>query len=364
MSSLLIGLLIIFVLLPVVILAGTLLIGTIYYLVSAEQESQHAWRTFATKNNLNCQTFLGLSPTLRVVGEYRNHQFELTSSSRNVSLYSFIYDDQATTKITLETNQLLSADNTFKRPVLSIETAIDYLQMGFNEGEAPVLQIHPVTNLIVFEELGVVTDIDRLQYLFNWLADLADEYANIIAVGGELVPSLVVMMNSGTKLERQLAWYLTAAIGSSTQRELQKQVKQLLCINCYARCSDHKVSMMWPHITTYYGCRICHQSRQFYRCKRSIAVLDEQMQIDVAQEDETLLINWLIWRKPCDFGAIRIIDATDEDVERFVVQMSNDVDVVRRERLSKILCRVSATHTLSENTMRILERTFENVKIA
>jgi hypothetical protein len=53
-----------------------------------------------------------------------------------------------------------------------------------------------------------------------------------------------------------------------------------------------------------------------------------------------------------------IIHASDEEVERFAVQVGNDTDPVRQACYPKMICILNPANDLSENTRRILVRTF------
>jgi hypothetical protein len=93
-----------------------------------------------------------------------------------------------------------------------------------------------------------------------------------------------------------------------------------------------------------------------------VAVLDASWGKVQAEEDGLLQVNWLIHRTLFDFDWIKIIQATDEDVERFAVQVGNDTDPFRKPRYHQIPCRVRSGCQLSENTMRILDRMFGQVE--
>ena len=79
--------------------------------------------------------------------------------------------------------------------------------------------------------------------------------------------------------------------------------------------------------------------------------------------DDMLEVNWLKRRKLFDFDGVKIIRATDEDVERFAIQVGNDTDVTRVWKYKQMDCLVFAGSELSENTMRILRRMFGQVNI-
>jgi hypothetical protein len=65
-----------------------------------------------------------------------------------------------------------------------------------------------------------------------------------------------------------------------------------------------------------------------------------------------------------DFDAIEIVRASDEDVERFAVQVGNDTDSVRHPRYKGMQCAMSSECHLSENTVRILQCMFGQVVVA
>ena len=46
-----------------------------------------------------------------------------------------------------------------------------------------------------------------------------------------------------------------------------------------------------------------------------------------------LRVNWLTYFQPFDFVQVEIHNASDEDVERFAVQMGNDTDPIRQAGL-------------------------------
>jgi hypothetical protein len=81
----------------------------------------------------------------------------------------------------------------------------------------------------------------------------------------------------------------------------------------------------------------------------------------VVQQD-IVQVNWLARRSLFDFNEVMIIQATDEEVERFAVQVGNDTDPYRRTRYKQMLCMVSTACSLSPNTLRILQHTFGRVE--
>ena len=80
-------------------------------------------------------------------------------------------------------------------------------------------------------------------------------------------------------------------------------------------------------------------------------------------QDGVLYVNWLQHRSLFDFDRVEIIQATDEEIERFVVQVGNDTDLVRQIRYPQMRCQVSPDCHLSENTLRVLRTRFGEVTV-
>jgi len=89
-----------------------------------------------------------------------------------------------------------------------------------------------------------------------------------------------------------------------------------------------------------------------------VALLDQAAPAGPVEENGLIRINWLARRELFDFDAVEIRNATDEAVERFVVQIGNDTDEWRRPRYGGLDCTVAAGCRLSENTLRLLRKQF------
>jgi hypothetical protein len=131
-----------------------------------------------------------------------------------------------------------------------------------------------------------------------------------------------------------------------------------MCSRCLARCGAHLVTIADQEIT-YYGCRICQQGRELWQGV-VIAVLDADMAEEVKQA-EGWRINWLSRRDLFDFDRVEIVQATDEEVERFAVQVGNDTDPWRQPCYATMPCIIGPACRLSENTLRILKNTFGTI---
>lgn len=141
--------------------------------------------------------------------------------------------------------------------------------------------------------------------------------------------------------------------------------EMILYLHCFTRFDAYKVRLggwLDSETFTYYGCRTCHQSREFFE-GWVVALLDNTLAQEQFQHNGVLRVNWLSRRALFDFDEVEIVQATDEDVERFAVQVGNDTDSLRKPRYQQMRCVVSADCGLSENTHRILQRMFGSVEL-
>jgi hypothetical protein len=58
---------------------------------------------------------------------------------------------------------------------------------------------------------------------------------------------------------------------------------------------------------------------------------------------------------------IKIVAASDEQIERFVIAINNDTDEDRRRRYSRLVCLVDR-HSPSAHTLSMLRGTFASVR--
>jgi hypothetical protein len=201
--------------------------------------------------------------------------------------------------------------------------------------------------------------------LFN-SPDWQDRFAArkaLVSRGGEVTGALQAVAADRLNPLWQTAIWLLTAIEQETANAYAWRVNDTLCPHCLARYSPRLVDFPWGIDFTYYGCRECGQSREFLLVPRGVvAVLDNAWSEQQTHQDGLLRVNWLVWRNLFDFDWIEIVQATDEDVERFAVQIGNDTDPTRRGRYQEIPCYIAPSCHLSENTLRILRRMFGQVE--
>jgi HEAT repeat protein len=100
-----------------------------------------------------------------------------------------------------------------------------------------------------------------------------------------------------------------------------------------------------------------------FAVREIIALLDAEMEEEFVCNDGVAKINWLTRGALFDFDRVEIVKASDDDVERFCLQVENDKDNFRNRRYRTMICLVSPQCHLIENTMRILRTTFGEVVV-
>ena len=194
----------------------------------------------------------------------------------------------------------------------------------------------------------------------KWEKRFVARYA-LITLGGEVVELLRDIVINGIFPLRQTALWLLQSIERETTIRLTKQMARPLCARCLLRCKDYLISIS-PEISfIYHGCRGCRQTRDILDGE-VVAILDTTtIHEERTQIDNQVRVNWLARRILFDFDRIEIIRASDEDVERFAVQIGNDTDPFRKPRYEQMYCLIGPECHLSENTLRILQHTFGEV---
>lgn len=181
--------------------------------------------------------------------------------------------------------------------------------------------------------------------------------------GGEAVTPLVILFQTGVPEIRPIAHWLLESIGQETEARLAKEADTLLCSDCVVHCYRFEIELPEQKPIAYYGCRLCHQSLDFDIWPGGVvAVLDRTSHKAKIQANDHIRVNWLRHRTLFDFDRVEIIQATDEEVERFTLQVGNDTDQLRASRYQEMGCTLSPNCKLSENTIRILEHVFGYVK--
>ncbi len=220
----------------------------------------------------------------------------------------------------------------------------------------------------------LIKNTDEFLPIIEQLIELIEICHDVRKIGSEAIAPLL-----RARKNKQFIWQIIKDITGETKLRIKPKMSLLLCKKCLTFCSSHKVTLRLSFELTkrkyyYYGCRICRQSRDFIE-GRSIAVIDNLMTQDritykfrqhtqhtnrkwsVLQNE--ISVNWLAFRKPFDFHEVRIVQASDREVEEFLMQVGNDTDEFRQSRYKGMPCIVTSGCKLSGNTFRILKHTFK-----
>lgn len=329
-----------------------------------------AWKQFATSNKLTLNPG-NFFKKASVSGKFQDYNLKLDTFLKfSIVLNSTILtkgkgkrDYNPYTRIVLSINSqkqtTVSKNHSTPHDIIEMFKAAGIANIHL-KGAIVARENHPG---IYYEQEGIEVDEYYLQTLAEGLSSIANVYSTLLARGGVMVPALQKTLTLGADNLQPLIIQLLYDIGQETIQQMGQQPSKFLCPDCLVRFAIQEIHLPQHNIRIKYcGCRVCCQSK-VYRQGRVEAILDKQMTSEQLQNGLVLQTNWLIRRKLFDFDTIKIINATNEDVERFTIQVGNDTDIVRVRRYKEMLCIVHIDCQLSENTMRILKRMFGKVKI-
>lgn len=334
---------------------------------------KYYWEIFAKKHQLHFVVGRYLERT-KIFGKLRGYDFLLTG-----------YTPQVNPQIRPKTivAVVILSDFTVADPnwLLNRKSMVTFEQLHHIlqtlEDTSGLISLGQKFPQVVYEREFWVTGYPEKE-LFNQhelerLYQLIEAYPNLVAFGGKMIPHLAKITYQSKHPLRETVSHLLPIIASTTLH-LEEQQDQLLCKNCLTQCSLHKATYLeykpWANIfaripkpgrefhIAYYGCRVCHQSQDFYQADQVVAVLNNQVDNLVLQEKPILRINWIVHNTLFDFDTVEIIQATNQQVERFAVQIGNDLDSIRAGRYKKMSYMLSSNCQLSENTERILSQIF------
>ena len=318
---------------------------------------QHPWAAVAKAYNLQFKSYpLDLLERVsRLVGYHRGYYLQLEyRSSSNLTRLILSVEDEA-----------LRLDHAIdiQRPITEAVMLKLIAPAGLPEALKGNIRSFYNGFEFYYEQSGQETETDYLQTLLDLVCDIADAYPKIVALGGETIPALQRLASRRPWLQVVITQWVET-IGRETKERLSTQAAQLLCPQCFVYCAPHQVPLQVGPSITYYGCRNCGQSNKFLDFKGQIvAVLDDKTDVTQWFQNDRLYINWSRHRQQFDFDEVEIMWATDEDVERFVVQAGNVTDPERQSGYKQMGCVVSSESRLPANAMHILQKTFGRVEV-
>jgi hypothetical protein len=311
------------------------------------------WQAIAQSHQLHFTLSQPVAGAL-ISGRYRGYELQLVAYWEDQSEYR-----KPRTRLILtdrDRNSLLQQAAPLSRQKL--EELFNPVRLEFLAGGQ--YQVLEYGQRLIYRQAGFETRPEHLQFMLDTLSELLAAYAQIVALGGEMVPFLETIL---AEKEHPLRPVVTQLLQDTTATtlHLRDHLSQLVCKRCIVRAHAHDVNLPGLKFVVYYGCRACRQSHEFFQVKQVVAVLDSGMPGEPVEQEDVLRVNWLSRRRLFDFDKVEIIQASDEEVERFVIQVGNDTDEVRKARYQEMRCLVSSGCSLSENTQRILQRTFRQV---
>ena len=242
---------------------------------------------------------------------------------------------------------------------LEVENALRQVDLGPPEKSwAKVLAFLDQPHQATYSISELISQLQSLDWQERFIA------AHMLVVtGGEAVDELYALATKITSPLHKKAFRLLQAIAQETTHRLARPTQTHLCPLCLTRCGRHSVVVDTMEIT-FYGCRTCRQSREFFTGE-VVAVLNSGSYEAVPQQvADDVWVNWLSRRELFDFDRVEIVQATDEEVERFAVQVGNDTDPGRVVHYEQMVCVVQRSCHLSPNSRRILGRIFGEVRDA
>ena len=320
---------------------------------AGNEEAPRSWQTIAQAHNF--KFIPGKWPETTIIsGLYHGYTLGL-SAFRNTYPGGVIH-----TRLVLASDAPQVA-KTYPTPKQALRLMNQISQtLGTDELSHMIGTIKGNGQKITYEQPGVETRAKRLIYLFDSFKALLDAYPYLAELGGETIVVLKQVATDKTHKLNALVSQWLEDIAHQTQY-LQNQPSRQVCQLCLTPVTTHQVNLSRLNRITFFGCRECFQSRDFYEVDHIVAILDTSMG-ETSQIGNTLRVNWLTHSTLFDFDSVEIIRATDEMVERFMVQLGNDTDPERAPSYKQMDCIIASDCHLSENTLRILNKTFGRVE--
>lgn len=328
----------------------------IFYLfhLRAEKNKLASWQILTKANGLSFVPGPFERGGIRIAGNYRDHHLRLETTRKSDTNTRIVLSPKHIAN--LPTSRQVA--DTANDQILAEEVITLFDRAG--QGSKLKGQIKTTANntVLTYEQVGFEKDAQYLQRLFDLLSDLADTYPKVMILGGKIISALQAIAINRKHILQQVVIQWLQDIEQETTNRIRDQASHMICPICLTCCTAYEIALNRRKRIKYYGCRKCSQSREFFTGK-VIAVLDNTMIAEKYQSDDsTLRVNWLIRRGLFDFDEIEIVRATDEEVERFAVQVGNDTDPIRQRRYKGMQYKVLRDSYLSENTLKILQRMF------
>jgi hypothetical protein len=152
------------------------------------------------------------------------------------------------------------------------------------------------------------------------------------------------------------------------QAAVGRDWRQAVCRRCMARCELCAVRLAYWRRLEFARCRICHDDTACYSGVRSIAGLIGAAEPGVVDDSDTLRIDLTpslsASNRPLPHNLDRIIigAAGDRLVETFLIRYQEQEARIDLPALQQIACIIMPSSTISENTRRMLQASFGQVR--
>lgn len=209
----------------------------------------------------------------------------------------------------------------------------------------------------------------RKEYIYKIREELIKEGPKVIKL---LIESFDL---KEFKISRKNILYILKNIKYKLNEKEQLYYESYICPNCLNEIKNEKIylsDMKKDNQVDISGCFDCEVYSGFMkRPKKIVLIIDSHFKkadrIITSERDNKdnivlMKINWFKEKKLFLFDEVEINNASDRDIERFLILVNNDIDEIRKERYKLMICIVNKKCAISDNTKKILDNTFGNVE--
>ncbi len=223
----------------------------------------------------------------------------------------------------------------------------------------PIDERDPPDPRALCDELGAGDAAQR------WRAHL-----RLLEMEGRAVPAIADAM-SNVRMSWKRGMEMLRWIGARTEARFGDRMPNLVCPRCYAALRRQKPGLALARNPEYIACRSCGYSREAIAHGGSvICTLDSTDDRECVARGGTLRVNWLARARArdfegqalFDFDEVEIVNATDDEVRHFLVDIANDTDAERRKAYRRLAVTVGADCRLGPNTLAALRECFPRAR--
>ncbi len=208
---------------------------------------------------------------------------------------------------------------------------------------------------------GVIEPLTRsLEAHDALLRRAACEGLGSLGSAGAIGPLRRALSDASPSVRRAAADALTR-----TTNALAPRLAAMLCGLHFTRFERRVVTGGFGRvIAPYVACRECDTAaRPVMGVTRVVAVLDDRMLQTVEYDGLAARVNWLRAARLFDFDEVVIRRADEYEIERFCIQVGNDMDAFRRPRYARMPVYVHHEAGLSQGRTNMLRSLFGEVRV-